>query len=105
MPVLVVALEPSDFEQRLGVTFHDSFDNLDYLKVAVLQMPGGPRIAIIRHRGSPTPGTDICLSEAVFDRNPAIVAQVLETLDVRGEDIVWSRGHGHEPMAAARTSA
>lgn len=103
MPIFIVALEPCDFERRWGVAFDESFDNLDYLKVAVLQTNDGLRISLIRHRGSPTPGTDVCVPEKVFGHNPAIAAEVMDALKIHPEDVVWSRGH--EQALAATSEA
>lgn len=126
MPVLVIALEPPDCELKWGIRFCDSFDNLDYLKVAVLEIHNAPnaahpnrslavayagvapqisnvgvapqtpsafRIALIRHRGSPTPGTDICAPEEIFKHDPTIVSEVVDALGLHPDDVLWSRPH------------
>ncbi len=90
-PVAILALEPSEIEQRYHIKFYDSFDNLDYLKVAVLDLCSGVRVALKRHRGTPGPGTDICVPEEIFKHDSAIVSEVVDALGLHPDDVLWSR--------------
>lgn len=89
--VAVVKGEPSDIARRWGIAFYDSFDNLDTVKVAVLAMASGMRAALIRHCGSPTPGTDVCLPERALGSCDTYLSEVMDALDLRADDVVWSR--------------
>ena len=92
-PVAILALEPSEIEQRYHIKFYDSFDNLDYLKVAVLDMCSGVRVALKRHRGTPGPGTDISVSaNRIHDYEP-VVSEVVDALGLHPDDVLWSRPH------------
>lgn len=88
VPVSMIAPEPSDLEHR-GIYFAQSFDDLDYVQVAVVQLNAGPRLALIRHQGNPMPGTEICAVDASAASHQA-VATLAEILGVRRGDILWT---------------
>ena len=92
-PVAIIALEPSEIEQKHHIEFYDSFDNLDYLKVAVLDMCSGVRVALKRHRGMPGPGTDISVSARHIHDYEPVVAEVADALGLHPDDVLWSRPH------------
>ena len=88
VPITMIAADPADLESRRGIRFDDSFDNLDYVKVAVVQLQDGPRLTLLRHRGSPVPGIELC----AVDASPASydAAQTLVTM-LGPLEIVWRR--------------
>jgi hypothetical protein len=92
-PVAIIALEPFEIEQKYHIEFNDSFDNLDYLKVAVLDMCSGVRVALKRHRGTPGPGTDIGVSARYIHDYEPVVAEVVDALGLHPDDVLWSRPH------------
>ena len=78
VPITMIAADPADLESRWGIRFDDSFDNLDFVKVAVVQLRDGPRLTLLLHRGSPVPGIELC----AVDASPASydAAQTLVTM-------------------------
>jgi hypothetical protein len=88
VPITMIAADPADLESRWGICFEDSFDNLDYVKVAVVQLQDGPRLTLLRHRGSPVPGIELC----AVDASPASydAAQALVTM-LSPHEIIWRR--------------
>jgi hypothetical protein len=56
-PIAMVRLEPADFEARFGLQFDDTHDDLDYLKIAVVEFPSGHQMGLLRHKRNPVPGT------------------------------------------------
>jgi hypothetical protein len=82
----MIAADPADLESRWGIRFDDSFDNLDYVKVAVVQLRDGPRLTLLLHRGSPVPGIKLC----AVDASPASydAAQTLVTM-LSPHEIIW----------------
>jgi hypothetical protein len=64
VPLTMIAADPADLESRWGIRFDDSFDNLDFVKVAVVQLQDGPRLTLLLHRGSPVPGIELCAVDA-----------------------------------------
>jgi hypothetical protein len=88
VPITMIAADPADLESQWGVRFDDSFDNLDYVKVAVLQLRDGPRLTLLVHRGSPVPGIELCAADA----SPASynAAQTLVSM-LSPHEIIWWR--------------
>src|SRR5438552_2973948 len=88
VPITMLAADCADLESRCGIHFHDSFDNLDDVKVAVVQLQDGPRLTLLRHRGSPVPGIELC----AVDAGPASydTAQTLVT-KLSPREIIWQR--------------
>jgi hypothetical protein len=56
-PIGVVTLSPEDLERSYAIKFFEDYDNLDYYRAASVRLPSGRVVLLIRHRGSPTPGT------------------------------------------------
>jgi hypothetical protein len=88
VPITMIAADPADLESRWGIRFDDSFDNLDYVKVAVLQLRDGPRLTLLLHRGSPVPGIELCAVDASTASYDA--AQTLVTM-LSPHEIYWRR--------------
>jgi hypothetical protein len=88
IPIAMIAADPADLESRCGIRFHDSFDNLDYVKVAVVQLRDGQRLTLLRHRGTPVPDIELC----AIDASPASydAAQMLVTM-LGPLEISWRR--------------
>ena len=88
VPIAMIAADPADLESRWGLRFDESFDNLDYVKVAVVQLQDGPRLTLLLHRGSPVPGIELC----AVDASPASydAAQTLVTT-LSPHEIIWWR--------------
>jgi hypothetical protein len=88
VPITMIAADPADLESQWGIHFHDSFDNLDSVKVAVLQLRDGPRLTLLFHRGSPVPGIELCAvdaSPASYDAARALVSMLSP------REIIWWR--------------
>lgn len=64
VPIVMVAADPSELEARYGLHFDDTFDNLDYVKVAVVQLNSGARLTLLVHRGNPVPSVELCAVDA-----------------------------------------
>jgi hypothetical protein len=88
VPITMIAADPADLESRWGIRFDDSFDNLDYVKVAVVQLQDGRWLTLLLHRGSPVPGIELC----AVDASPASydAAQTLVTM-LSPHEIIWWR--------------
>jgi hypothetical protein len=88
VPITMIAADPADLESRWGIRFEDSFDNLDSVKVAVVQLRDGPRLTLLVHRGSPFPAIELC----AVDASPASydAAQTLVTM-LGPLEIIWWR--------------
>lgn len=88
MPVAVIRREPSELAERKSLKFREGFDDLDYVVFSTLSLPSGHRVALVRHKNSPSPGTEVC----VVPNEPAVAEALLETIRVLNlsvEDLSW----------------
>src|SRR6266581_1724856 len=58
-PIAILVPEPDELHMLSGITFQDTFDQLDYVKVAVMDLISGRRIALIRHTRNTASGTEV----------------------------------------------
>jgi hypothetical protein len=61
MTVAMFKQEPHDFQANNGLIFRPGYDDLDYLDFAMLTLPSGHDVTLVRHKGSPQPGTELCV--------------------------------------------
>jgi hypothetical protein len=91
-PVMLLAAEPADIAEQFGVTFQETFDGLDDLRVAVLELDTGLRFAFARHYGQPVAGTQLLVRGE--DPNRGDVADsVIDALGLQA-DVLWRRDSG-----------
>jgi hypothetical protein len=107
-PVAVLAEDPDALETRLGVTFQDTLDQLDYLRLVLLELPSGLRAALLRHRGAHGSGTDLYIlpqqrvsvaalrrhmDAAIDSIQDAVLTEIVEALGLDREEVDWVRPH------------
>ena len=86
-PIAVLKSEPPALEERLGVRFQETFDGLDQLKISVLRLPSGRAVSLLRHKGSPTPGTLVAALE--HDAGADALSETLSTLELPETEVAW----------------
>jgi hypothetical protein len=67
MTVAMFKQEPHDFQTNNGLVFRSGYDDLDYLDFAMLTLPSGYDVTLVRHQGSPQPGTELCVRSSLDD--------------------------------------
>jgi hypothetical protein len=85
LPVVRFALAPDILASRSGWRFQDSWDDLDDVKVAVIERGDGVRFTIVRHVGDAA-GVDLHLPPGASDLD---VERAIESLPVSDEEITW----------------
>jgi hypothetical protein len=75
------ALHPS-------LSFEASWDDLDYLHFAMLDLAGQRRVALVSYDRSPVPGTMICVQPQHVDMT-SVIQETIEHLGLAAEDITW----------------
>jgi hypothetical protein len=105
-PIAVLLAEPDALEPRFGIVFQDTFDQLDYLRLALLDLTPGLRVAFVRHRGMQVPGTSVYilpqqlvgaealrqdLDRALDSIQDDALRQIMDDLALRPEDFSWTR--------------
>lgn len=97
--VAILSLEPKELERRAGVQFTAGSDDLDDLVEAILTLPTGRQVHLVRHQHHPHPGTHV-FADAQEDTDN-VVAELLAVLQVGPGDIAWkrtdmTRGHSQD---------
>lgn len=88
MPVAVIRREPSELAERKSLKFREGFDDLDYVAFSTLSLPFGSQLALVRHKNSPSPGTEVW----VVPDEPSVAEALVETIRVLNlsiEDLSW----------------
>ena len=68
--------------------FQQSYDDLDELFFAILYLPSGNKVALVSHKHSPNPGTEICVSYGQ-PNIPSVILEAIDTLNLTTEDLSW----------------
>src|SRR3954454_17840184 len=76
--------------ERLVVQFPDSFDGLDNLQIAVIDVPFAGRVALVDHLGAPEPATEVHADVEGAEAAPLLKA-VLAALGLTAKDVLWRR--------------
>lgn len=84
-----IAAEPYALKRQLGIQFQYSFDQLDYLQVARLELASGKQITLIRHRGKRQNGILVSAGVADLATGDDLVAELVEALELDPVDITW----------------
>jgi hypothetical protein len=89
-PIAVLNAEPDELLRRFGLNFQQSYDDLDEVQVAVLELGSDRRVTLTRHRGSPTQGTVVEALPAEIAHGD-VLAQLGTALELKREDFAWRR--------------
>ncbi len=85
----VVALAPDAVAERCGLRFFEGSDNLGAYRAAAVRLPSGRRVGLLRHQGSPAPGSELH-ADAKDDFLEAI-REFLEAFELTSDDLSWVR--------------
>lgn len=83
-PVAVICWEPEKLTKQKSLEFREGFDDLDYLAFSMLSLPSNRPVTLVRHKNSPSLGTEIC----VVPNEPAVAETLVETIQVLNLSIV-----------------
>jgi uncharacterized protein YjbI with pentapeptide repeats len=86
--VAMIRQEPAEIGKLNGLEFQNSYDDLDYLTFAILSLPSGNKVALVRHQHSPEPGIEICVSHN--QQNVAeVIKETLDRVNLTSDDLTW----------------
>lgn len=88
MTVAMFAQEPHDFQTNNGLVFRSGYDDLDYLDFAMLTLPSGHEVTIIRHKGSPQPGTELCV-RSDLENVASVIHETCAFLSINESSFQW----------------
>jgi hypothetical protein len=87
--IAVLRLNPEELSERIGIPFQVAHDDLDILDWARVIGVSGRPYALVRHRHTPEPGTQIVVPHDSRDPR-ADVLDVLSGLKLSQRDLVWT---------------
>jgi hypothetical protein len=87
-PVAHIKLAPAEVAARYDLSFQDSFDNLDDLKIALVEFPDSRRIALVHHNGFPRDETELYADQQDWKHHD-IVPDVLGRLGIPESNLSW----------------
>lgn len=86
--VAIIRQEPDEISKLNDLEFQNSYDDLDYLTFAILSLPSGNKVALVRHQHSPEPGIEICVSHN--QQNVAeVIKETLNKINLTSDDLTW----------------
>jgi hypothetical protein len=107
-PIAILVPEPDELHVLSGITFQDTFDQLDDLKVAVLDLISGRRVALVRHTQNNASGTEVHvlpqqftsatdlpgIMTAIDQHQDALITETLDALGIEAAEVSWRRPAG-----------
>jgi hypothetical protein len=88
MTVAMFKQEPHDFPTNNGLVFRSGYDDLDYLDFAMLTLPSGHDVTLVRHKGSPQPGTELCV-RSDLENVASVIRETCAFLNITKSDLQW----------------
>jgi hypothetical protein len=88
MTVAMFKQEPHDFSTNTDLIFRSGYDDLDYLDFAMLTLPSGHDVTLVRHQGSPQPGTELCV-RSDLDVVASVILETCAFLNVNKSNLQW----------------
>jgi hypothetical protein len=77
--------------KRVGLQFADSFDDVDDLKVALIETPSATLVALVDHLGAPVPATEVHANVADPGAAERLLREVLAALKLSDDEVRWRR--------------
>ena len=93
-PLAVLKWEPED----MPVDFEDTYDNLDYVRVAAIEVTDGRQFVFRRYRGAPMPGIDVYVA-ADDSQMPRALSSLLRALEIEPDGLRWVSPLARQPIA------
>lgn len=87
--IIAMLDRPMDwFVAHLSLKTFEGTDNLGDYRAALVQLPSGRRVGLLRHHGDPERGTE--LHADVADEIRDVVTEVLDALDLPPDTVTWT---------------
>jgi hypothetical protein len=108
MTVAMFDREPHDFQTNNGLVFRSGYDDLDYLDFAMLTLPSGHDVTLVRHQGSPQPGTELCIRSSLDDAQASdlenvasVIRETCAFLSINESSLQWVHPNIEKQIAVA----
>jgi hypothetical protein len=100
MTVAMFKQEPHNFQTNNGLVFRSGYDDLDYLDFAMLTLPSGHDVTLVRHQGSPQPGTELCV-RSDLENIASVVRETCTFLSINESSLQWIHPNSEQQIAVA----
>lgn len=91
-PIALLRAEPEQLAKTAGVSFSSGYDDLDYVKVALVTVPSGAAYALVSHERSPERGTEIVArSDQPLKALGTDLESLLKRLRISPGAVAWVR--------------
>ncbi len=87
--IAVLSAEPEEMRDSLGIEFTDSHDGLDYTRSAILQLPSEAQVALVRHQGCQSPGTEVWIHQGAVEPR-RLLDELLRALTQDKDALKWT---------------
>lgn len=81
-------LEPEQISKRVGIQFQETYDDLDYLQLAVIRTSSNKKFGLTRHLHAPVQGV-VIHSSADSKTLAEDLKDILRTLEVQSSEVSW----------------
>jgi hypothetical protein len=98
-PLAMTKLRSGDLNQLAGISFQESFDDLDFCSVAVLHFGRGFWVTLKDMRGAPVRGVVICTQPRAV--RPDRLNDILRGLNLTREELIWVVPEAADPAYPA----
>jgi hypothetical protein len=90
---IIATLRPraQDIASSSALEFQQSFDEVDYLQVAVLELAPSLNVALVEHRGAPVPATEVHANITDPRLAAGILHALLRALSLGDDAVTWRR--------------
>lgn len=87
--IAMLNLAAESLADSYGVEWFEGTDNLGDYHAAIVQLPSGRRLGLVRHQGDPEPGTEVHAD--VHDDVNTAVGELLQALELPEDAVTWLR--------------
>jgi hypothetical protein len=87
MPVAFLSIDLDELEKRAKLRFHKGYDDLDYLRFAVVELPADI-FSLVYHERSPELGVKLCINPRCQNIS-ATIQSAIELLKIEPKYIRW----------------
>lgn len=89
--IATLQLGARDLGQRSGIHFAESYDQLDSLWIALLELPSRRHVALVEHLHAPVAGIEVHAAAQEASAAEELLAETMQELALRETDVVWRR--------------
>jgi hypothetical protein len=90
---MIATLHPraQTLAENVALQFADSFDEVDALKIALIETPSATLVALVDHRDSPVPATEVHANVTDAQMAGPLLREVLVALKLSDDEVSWRR--------------